>query len=149
MPGLFTAQYQRFQAEWGVPVRTTLGRARFKLGYAPVEGFTLITPPGHAFRLPYDQFRKAYRAHLHRTTVARIWETTDRISQQFQGRPLVLLCFDDLTKAGAWCHRRLFAEWWLEQTGEVVEELGPGGTAATTDLEQWAQGDLLAPEETP
>jgi hypothetical protein len=36
-----------------------------------------------------------------------------------------LLCFEDLTKPGLWCHRRPFANWWLENTGEVVPELEP------------------------
>jgi hypothetical protein len=36
----------------------------------------------------------------------------------------VLLCFEDVHRDGEGaCHRRTFARWWEEQTGEVVEEL--------------------------
>jgi hypothetical protein len=37
----------------------------------------------------------------------------------------VLLSYEDLTKPGLRCHRRLLANWWLENTGEVVPELEP------------------------
>jgi len=36
---------------------------------------------------------------------------------------VVLLCHEDLSKPGAWCHRRMFAEWWTQHTGDMVEEL--------------------------
>jgi hypothetical protein len=36
---------------------------------------------------------------------------------------VVLLCFEDLTKPGEWCHRRSFAAWWDEKTGQKVDEL--------------------------
>jgi hypothetical protein len=29
---------------------------------------------------------------------------------------LVLPCFDDLSQPDGWCHRRMFAAWWTEQT---------------------------------
>jgi hypothetical protein len=35
--------------------------------------------------------------------------------------PLALLCFEDLDK-GEWCHRRTFAAWWLEKTGQDIED---------------------------
>lgn len=41
------------------------------------------------------------------------------------GKALVFLCFEDLTKDGEWCHRRMFAEWWQRKTGMKVEELMP------------------------
>jgi hypothetical protein len=36
-------------------------------------------------------------------------------------RPLALLCFEDV-HAGQLCHRRMFAAWWHEQTGELLPE---------------------------
>jgi len=38
--------------------------------------------------------------------------------------PYALLCYESLGKPGVFCHRQIFAEWWREQTGEVVSELG-------------------------
>ena len=39
------------------------------------------------------------------------------------GKELVLLCYEDVRVPGDWCHRTVFAEWWAEQTGELIEEL--------------------------
>jgi hypothetical protein len=36
------------------------------------------------------------------------------------GKPLVLTCFEDLSKDP--CHRRLFAQWYQAKTGVVVPE---------------------------
>ena len=36
---------------------------------------------------------------------------------------LVLLCFEDIRKPGLFCHRRVFATWWEQETGEPVSEL--------------------------
>ena len=33
------------------------------------------------------------------------------------------LCYEDVRVPGDWCHRTVFAEWWAEQTGELIEEL--------------------------
>ncbi|MDR2170525.1 MAG: hypothetical protein LBP59_10320 [Planctomycetaceae bacterium] len=38
-------------------------------------------------------------------------------------KPVVLLCYEDVSKVGQWCHRRMFAEWWENKTGEIIEEL--------------------------
>ena len=38
---------------------------------------------------------------------------------------LLLICFENLDEAGKSCHRRMFATWWQEHTGEVVPELEP------------------------
>ena len=40
-----------------------------------------------------------------------------------EGKELVLLCYEDVRVPGGWCHRTVFAEWWAEQTGELIEEL--------------------------
>lgn len=38
-------------------------------------------------------------------------------------KDIVLLCFEDLTKPGEWCHRCVFAEWWQNKTGQKINEL--------------------------
>lgn len=39
-------------------------------------------------------------------------------------RPVVLCCYEDIRRGGEyWCHRTMFADWWKEKTGEVIEEL--------------------------
>jgi len=60
------------------------------------------------------------------------------ISETNGGKDLVLLCYENLTKPDEWCHRQVFAEWWLRETGEIIEELetgkGPEPTAHQFDL---------------
>ena len=56
------------------------------------------------------------------TAVARLLHP---ITQQAGDHRLVLLCFEDLSKPGEWCHRSIFATWWKEVTGDEVRELGP------------------------
>ena len=40
-----------------------------------------------------------------------------------EGKELVLLCFEDIRIPSDWCHRTVFAQWWAEKTGEIIEEL--------------------------
>ena len=46
--------------------------------------------------------------------------------QRFEslGKDVVLLCYEDIRKGpDDWCHRRTFADWWQQRTGEVIPEL--------------------------
>ena len=51
----------------------------------------------------------------------------DRIYRQIQafdsGKPVVLLCYEDVRDPLQWCHRTMFAKWLLEKTGEIADEL--------------------------
>jgi hypothetical protein len=50
------------------------------------------------------------------------------LKQVSDGKPVVLLCFEDLRKPGEWCHRSMFAEWYEKQTGKKVVELEEADT---------------------
>ena len=39
------------------------------------------------------------------------------------GKDVVLCCYEDVREPNEWCHRLVFAEWWLKNTGERIEEL--------------------------
>jgi hypothetical protein len=54
----------------------------------------------------------------------RLWGAFQRISAEHGGRRLVLLCFENVL-AGESCHRRMFAEWWKDKSGQEVPELDP------------------------
>lgn len=70
-------------------------------------------------------FTRVYRTDLDQLGPARIalrmWEIADAEGDH----RLVLLCFQDLAKPGLWCHRRVFAAWWKDVTGDEVRELSP------------------------
>jgi hypothetical protein len=123
---LFTSRYQNkalAERDDLVKVRTTVGRPRFRLGYDLTEHCRAITPYGLLGK-EGGSFTRAYRKRLNDEGVEKIRLTLTEISARNGGRDLVLLCFEDVHKLGeAACHRRAFARWWQEETGDVVEEL--------------------------
>ena len=72
------------------------------------------------------EFTAAYCQKLDRIGVAAISKRFQEISEAHGGRDLVLLCWEDIRKPGEWCHRQVFAEWWLRETGEAIVELETG-----------------------
>lgn len=99
----------------------TLGVPQFKLGYK-IKIIRAIGPTGEIFVFKNDEERYTdlYTAHLEMIGVERIREL---IEEKAEGKDkVILLCFCDLTKR--FCHRRIFAKWWYERTGEFVAEWG-------------------------
>ncbi|MGW3121393.1 hypothetical protein ACWDBW_30290 [Streptomyces sp. NPDC001107] len=133
---LFTNRYQAFQAPQGVPVRITLGAPRFKLPYLLQYSVRELAPRREYFTKPLPEFTAAYRADLDQLGPARIAERLRVIVNAEQDHRLVLLCFEDLADPAQWCHRRVFAAWWKDVTGDEVRELGPLAG-------QYEQGTLL------
>ena len=70
-------------------------------------------------------FDKMYRDRLDDLGVDEVRKLLNDCAERANNKRLVLLCFEDLTKPGLRCHRRLFAAWWEENTGYVVPELEP------------------------
>lgn len=108
---LFTARYSNkaVGSSGLVPVRITLGRPRFRLPYTYDEA-RLLAPTPTIFKMASSEaFEPAYREHLDRLTVDRIRQALQAIGDRYHNDRLVLLCFEDLRKPGAACHRRMFA----------------------------------------
>ncbi|GAA0695337.1 hypothetical protein GCM10010193_57610 [Kitasatospora atroaurantiaca] len=122
---LFTARFQMFRPVQGTPVRITRGAPRFKLPYQLTHTVPELAPAAAYFNSPRPAFAAAYRADLTRLGAGQIAERLGGIAQQAGDHRLVLLCFEDLAKPELWCHRRIFADWWSETTGDPVRELGP------------------------
>lgn len=118
-PTYATCSYVEFDPSYGIPVRATLGRPRFKLRYPLSLNLQEAAPSKEWFRASYDEFNRQYFAKLDRAGV----EFFRNYASKFGGeRTLVLLCFERLDKDE--CHRTLFAEWWHKHTGETVPEYG-------------------------
>ena len=81
-----------------------------------------IAPPGYLFN-EYNRarFTPAYFRHMDKTGVNRIAQILR--GYEAMGKPVVLCCYEDVRKPNEWCHRLVFAEWWMSRTGEVIEEL--------------------------
>jgi len=125
---LVTSRYQNRKEITGaglVTVRTTLGAPRWSLGYQLQATIRELAPTRDIFRMPPEQFEIEYPARvLEHHGVEKLRGIFSDVSARHQGRGLVLLCFEDVTTEDLCCHRRLFARWWEEKTGEIVPELG-------------------------
>ncbi len=133
---LFTHRYQDFEPSMGVPVRITLGAPRWTLPYSLEHQVREAAPSREYFGSARPVYEAAYRAQLDRHGVKFYASRFQGIAKAAGDLRLVLLCFEDLSKPDQWCHRRMFAAWWKERTGEKVRELGPLGPA-------FEQGTLL------
>jgi hypothetical protein len=102
-----------------VPVRTSIGGPRFPITYGPLVYMKELAPFGLR-ELAEDAFAEAYRRRLDTIGVERLGRRFAEISEAHDDRGLALLCFEP---SGAFCHRRVFARWWEEQTGQTVPEL--------------------------
>ena len=127
-----TARYQTLSLDGGrlgqayAGVRTTIGAPRFPLKYQLAGAAVGMLPPARLFSAlrdgsSWDEYESGYRAHLDKVGVQAIEQELEAI-QSRAGRPLALLCFCDIEDGGN-CHRRVFASWWQEKTGEMVPEL--------------------------
>jgi hypothetical protein len=104
------------------PIGISRGAPRFQVYYTVVASIANLAPDFYMLRrLEGAAFEEAYRAKLERVGVEWLSEKFAELERAHPDRELVLLCFE---RPGEVCHRRMFAAWWHEQTGEVVEELG-------------------------
>lgn len=119
---LMTCSYSKFKPDMGTAVRTSLGGPKW-WNEPPEAAIWVITPRREYLRMPYPEYRARYLDQLDRVGPGAIEREFRKIGQQFGYRPLVLLCFEKLVTPDDWCHRSMFAEWWLGETGETVTEL--------------------------
>jgi len=124
---IYTSRYsnQKGIIESGlVPVRITLGKPKFELSY-DYDELRMLAPYGLFGIDDKNEFTRKYREYLNQHGIKKIRKALHEISQKHGGKGLVLLCYEDVHKSGEWCHRRLFADWWKDKTGEDIEELPP------------------------
>ena len=127
---LYTSRWQNRALETApvVAVGISRGTPRFRVGYR-YRTMPDLYPDGWMFGIEDDaKFEEVYVKKLERLGVDRIMEGLTKISVEEGGKDLCLLCFEDLTKPGEVCHRRMFADWWTERTGKDVPELESCGS---------------------
>jgi hypothetical protein len=116
-----------------VPVRTSLGLPRFIREASKWPYAEKLAPKGMIHVADRDEFNQRYHALLDgygfdavAHDLVDIWrcQTPEsyRETPPADRKPLALLCFEDLD-TDDFCHRRCFASWWLENTGEEVDEV--------------------------
>jgi hypothetical protein len=130
---LFTSRFgakRLILASGAAPIRISLGYPRWPLGYTLAGACPLLAPFGAMLKMDQELYTRVYRDRLDRLGVATIAAALQELSDQNEGRGLVLLCFENLAKPGQWCHRRLFAAWFEAQTGLPVPELAEAAEPA-------------------
>jgi hypothetical protein len=120
-----TCSWRGFRPEMGIAVGISRGVPTFPLDYRYVR-LPILQPDGWMFSIASDdEFNHEYRKKLGRIGTRRIAAELGAISSEAGGRTLVLLCFERLEGPNDMrCHRRVFARFWEERTGQHVPELG-------------------------
>lgn len=114
-PEAFAAAY--------LPVGITTSTPRFRLGYKLAANVKQAAPLGIRGEEDRERFEQLYRLRLDSFGPLFFTGMFTEIARK-HGKPnLALLCFEDLTQAGEWCHRSMFARWWEHRTGVPVPEL--------------------------
>ena len=98
------------------------GLPKFKLAYNLAGNIIDIAPPRALFNV-YDreEFTAPYKKHLDKIGLEKISAKLQTYLER--GKDVVLCCYEDVRKPQEWCHRLVFAEWWLEKTGCQINEL--------------------------
>jgi hypothetical protein len=144
---LYTARYQEFLPEWGIPVRSTAGAPRFHLNYQLAGWWRGVTPEREWLHLPFVDFRRLYRHKLHKQGLERLMDAAEGFvpaGEDPTHARLVVLCYEDVRKCDQWCHRELMAEWFTEKGVPVIELSGPAGLPRP-----WEPAEETAPATPP
>lgn len=112
-----------------VKVGISIGAPRFKLGYEVNARVRALMPDSYMVtavkngRMTRERYEEAYANILNGIDLEFLSLHLEQISRDHGNRDLVLLCFEDLRKPGAWCHRTMAARWLEEHGMGKVEEL--------------------------
>ena len=103
-----------------VKVRISLGNPRWKTPYQIAGTIKNLMPTRDLLskNLYYDDYKEEYIRILESVGLCAIQKALAEF-----GKNVVLLCFENVTKDENWCHRRIFAEWYEQKTGESIQEL--------------------------
>jgi hypothetical protein len=102
-----------------VPVGISVGTPKWPLAYECVQMLKLA-PWGLRHISDDEEFARRYRDRLDGIGIAAIWRRFLSISAEHDGRGLLFLCYEP---AGAFCHRRVLAQFIEDETLQPVPEL--------------------------
>lgn len=123
---IYTSRYSNPELKSGnyTAVRISLGSPRWSVGYIINGAINELMPKGLFGKYDNDKpaFEREYRKILDKYGISLISKKLKEY--EALGKDVVLLCYEDIRKGESdWCHRTMFAKWWNEKTGEVIEEL--------------------------
>lgn len=151
---IYTSRFQNPELATGnyTVVGIVRGLPRFRLKYERAGNIIDIAPPRELFNI-YDReaFTPPYEAHLDRLGVGRIEAQLKKYLDM--GKDVVLCCYEDVREPDEWCHRLVFASWWMKRTGQVIPELKDDspikGKKPTASSKPAPQQMTLTPEPAP
>jgi len=104
-------------------VRISVSAPRYWPG--PHPSIQELAPYG-LMELDDQKFEQAYDRRLTRHGVDQIDRLLGELVRSYAPKPIVLCCYEDVSndKPNGYqsCHRRLFANWWEDQTGDRIDE---------------------------
>lgn len=109
-----------------VAVKTSVGYPRYRLKMKIDLDLEWLHPRRYMFNLDESEFNESYIQFLEESQdPEKLKKVFADLLADFPDRKgLALLCFEDLYKTGnESCHRRVFAKWWEEQTGQAIPDL--------------------------
>jgi len=125
---IFTSRYSnpRVSKSGLTPVGITRYPPRFRLAYELKANLYDLAPTPEMLQMAKgengrERFTTAYRARLDAIGVHDIVQQLT--AAQGANAGLVMLCYEDVTTTGHWCHRQLLGEWLRAHAGLVVVEL--------------------------
>ena len=122
MTMLYVSRFSNPELKTGkyTAVRISLGAPKWPLGYEIAGEIKDLMPFGLLQINDKALYEQKYRERLDRIGIDRIQRQIDSFGYE---KPVVLLCYEDVRDPSQWCHRTMFAQWLLEQTGEIADEL--------------------------
>lgn len=124
---IWTSRYSNKELQNGnyYCVGISLGTPKFPLGYQIREQCYSLAPKGYMLKMELEAFKEAYYQKLEGIGTDRIIDMVMRFEQKAsaEGKDLVFLCYEDVRIPEDWCHRTVFAQWYAEHTGEIIQEL--------------------------
>ena len=107
-----------------VPVRVSMYPPQPLLGELPYELKHTVRDliPERTMHGEWRKFSPLFWEKLEHLGVEKIASQLAAIGARYDGKPLALLCFEDLLK-GQRCHRVIISAWWRERSGQEVCEL--------------------------
>lgn len=121
---IYTSRYSNPELRSGnyTAVRISIGTPRWDIGFPLAGEIKDLMPFGLLDVEDSAIFKARYFEALNKKDVARIKNQLQKF--ETLGKSVVLLCYENIRKGDSnWCHRTMFAKWWLNQTGEKIFEL--------------------------
>lgn len=124
-----TCSYGEFRPEMGYPIRTSRGAPKWFV--YPYMSWENVFPTYSMLQLPFEQYQPRYLGMLEKHGADKLLGDLQFMSEEYakandgEVRPLVLLCYEKLSKGpDNWCHRTQLAGWLTRRCGLHIEELG-------------------------